>query len=64
MKVIKSYNGDCSPVWLNTNQIHNRLDNGITGFFKRVKKGWFGFTYRYGNEFYGIIKNGAVHRHS
>lgn len=60
---VKDFEGECTPVWLNTNQLHNRIDAGITGFFKRVKrakKGWFTFPYRYGDEFHGIIINGMV----
>lgn len=55
--VVKNYEGKCKPTWLNTNQVYNRFDNGITGFFKNVK-----FGIKVGKEFHGIIKSdGKVH---
>lgn len=57
---VKNFEGDCSPTWLNNNQIDNRLDGGITGFFKRVKPGFL-FKRKHGKEFHGIIRNGIVY---
>jgi len=35
---VKGFEGPCYPVWLNDNQVCNRLDRGVTGFFKLKKK--------------------------
>ena len=51
--------GYCKPTWLNTNQIYNRLDGGITGTFKLVKRWWI-FYFRIGQEFHGIIDDMIV----
>ena len=57
---VPGFEGECAVVWLNTNQVNNRFDGGITGFFRLVNKGWLGIRYRTGEEFHGIIKNGRV----
>lgn len=52
--------GPCVHTWLNRNQIYNRLDGGVTGFFRRVKL-WRGIPlYKTGPEFHGIIKGNSV----
>jgi len=61
--VVNNHTGECVPVWLNTCQFTNRMDNGVTGFFKRVKTHSFlgiKFKFRHGDEFHGIIRNGVV----
>ena len=51
------YPGPCAPVWVNQNTACHRLDGGVTGFFKLVRKRWFGLQ-KYGEEFHGIIRRG------
>lgn len=53
--LVKYFEGECSPVWLNNNLVCRRVDTRITGFFKLVKKGWFGIKYKYGKQFHGYI---------
>ena len=50
----------CAPTWLNTNTVCHRIDNGVTGFFRRIDRGLFGFK-KVGDEFHGIIRNGKVY---
>lgn len=52
--MIPGHTGLCVAVWLNRNQVANRLDQGITGFFKHVEKGWI-FYHTVGPEFHGRI---------
>jgi hypothetical protein len=53
---VRDHEGHCTPTWLNRNQVCNRLDRGVSGFFKRVRRGkWFGFWHKYGEEFHGMI---------
>lgn len=40
--------GECYPVWVNRNQVCNRLDGGVTGFFKLLTGG---------EQFHGIVWN-------
>lgn len=56
---VKGFEGTCSPTWLNTNQILNRLDQGVTGFFKLVKPSFFGLR-KTGKEFHGIINQDGI----
>ena len=57
---VPGFKGQCVPTWINNNQIDRRLDQGITGFIKLVKRwpilGWI----KHGEEFHGIIRNGIV----
>lgn len=56
------YEGPCKPTWLNRNQIDNRMDGGVSGFFKIVRKLRFlPFYVKTGREFHGIIKGGVVY---
>ncbi len=57
---VPNHNCACAPTWLNTNTVCNRLDNGITGFFRRVERGLFGYK-KVGEEFHGIIRRGVVY---
>ena len=60
---VKGFEGPCKPTWLNQNTVCNRLDNGVTGYFKLTKISTvFGipFTEGVGHEFHGIINNGIV----
>lgn len=63
MKTITStvagYEGICTPTWLNTNRVLNRLDGGVTGFFKLTRRR-FGLYWKTGEEFHGILSNGVV----
>ncbi len=63
MKILTStvtgYEGTCTPTWLNSDTTCHRLDMGITGFFKLVKKKWW-LYWTVGEEFHGIIKEGVV----
>lgn len=54
---VKGFEGPCKPTWLNKSQLYNRLDGGISGFFKLVEKK-FGFYFKIGKEFHGIIRDG------
>ena len=56
---VSGFRGLCTPVWLNKNQVCHRLDGGISGFFKMVRKRWFGWQ-KIGKEFHGIIVFGEV----
>jgi len=56
---VSGYKDLCVPVWVNKNQVYNRLDRGITGFFRLVEKRFWGYK-KIGEEFHGIIKNGNV----
>jgi len=56
---VPGYVGLCKPTWINRNQICHRIDGGITGFFKLVRKKW-GIYWRTGKEFHGIIEDGVV----
>ncbi|MCP4493152.1 MAG: hypothetical protein GY820_38510 [Gammaproteobacteria bacterium] len=63
---VEGFKGRCKPTWLNTNQIHNRIDVGITGFFRLIKTIWIfkpyiGFNKKSGKEFHGIIRGGVVY---
>ena len=57
---VPGHEGECKPVWLNRNETCNRIDGGVTGFFKLVRRR-FGIAWRYGEEFHGIIFDGAVY---
>ena len=57
---VKGFEGECRHTWLNKNQIYNRLDGGITGFFKSVKY-FLGFPFKVGKPFHGIIIGNEVH---
>jgi hypothetical protein len=63
MKILKSevngFKGECSPVWLNTSQLDNRLDGGVTGYFKLLRNTWLG-KWKTGKQFHGIIERGVV----
>lgn len=49
-----NHEGPCLPVWLNTNQVYNRLDSGVTGFFRNATE-IFPCIYRlHGKTFHGI----------
>lgn len=52
---VPGFLGICVPIWLNTNQVYNRLAGGSTGFFKLVKPSIFGTYKTFGKEFHGII---------
>ena len=52
---VEGFEGDCRPTWLNTNQVWNRLDGGVTGFFKHIKMTKIGLYVKTGKEFHGII---------
>jgi len=53
---VKRFEGLCKPIWINRNQVCHKFDNGVSGFFKLVKKK-FGFYFKTGKEFHGIIKD-------
>ncbi len=50
---VPGFKGTCKPTWLNTNQVYNRFDDGITGFFRLVNR----FGFKTGDVFHGIIKS-------
>ena len=51
----------CAPTWLNTNTVCNRLDGGVTGFFRPVERRFGLGLKKAGKEFHGIIRNGIVY---
>ena len=51
--------GECRPTWLNYNEVCHRTDQGISGFFKPVKR-ILGIPFRHGQEFHGLIRDGIV----
>ncbi len=53
---VPRHEGPCVPTWLNRNQVYNRFDGGITGYFRRVKVLWGIPFYKTGEEFHGIIR--------
>jgi len=57
---VKGHEGPCKASWLNKNQIANRMDGGVTGFFRTVRRNRFGFWRRFGPQFHGIIKFGET----
>lgn len=61
--LVPEHEGDCKPAWLNTNQLFNRLDGGVTGFFRRVERlaWWPYFAVKVGPEFHGIVRGGTVY---
>ena len=56
---VKGYEGPCKPTWINRNQLDHRFDGGVTGFFKLVKKR-FGFYFKTGKKFHGIVRDGIT----
>lgn len=56
---VKGHEGLCKPIWVNHNQVCNKFDNGVTGFFKLVKKR-FGFYLKTGEEFHGIVRSNNI----
>lgn len=58
MKIIQSnvphHRGLCTPVWLNEDKECNDIDRGKSGFFKAVRKRWFGWQ-KWGVDFHGVI---------
>lgn len=57
---VNNFEGLCKPVWINNNQVCHKFDGGITGFFRLVKKK-YGFYWKTGEEFHGILINGYVY---
>lgn len=58
---VEGFTGPCKPTWLNHNQVCQRLDGGVSGFFKAVRPVKFlGMTFwlKHGNEFHGILRWG------
>ncbi len=58
--VVPGHRGRCRPTWWNRNQVCNKFDGGVTGFFRLVHRRW-GFLVKYGPEFHGIARDGEVH---
>ena len=56
---VRRHEGLCKPAWVNRNQVCNRFDNGVTGFFKLVKRR-FGFYLKTGKEFHGIVRSNNI----
>jgi hypothetical protein len=54
---VKGFEGPCKPTWINKNQIDRKFDGGVSGFFKLVKKR-FGFYFKTGKQFHGIVRDG------
>lgn len=60
ISLVAGFEGECAPTWLNRNSVQIRIDTRVTGFFKLVKKGWFGIRYKHGTQFHGYI--GSDHK--
>lgn len=52
--LVDGFEGECLPVWLDRNIVNIRI-TGMTGYFRLIKKGWFGIKYKTGKEFHGYI---------
>jgi hypothetical protein len=59
---VPDHEGRCAATWLQGNRLINRIDGGVTGFFRQAKRGWFGFWYRTGPEFHGLLSWDGVVR--
>lgn len=55
---VPGHEGPCTAVWLNRNQVYNRIDQGISGFFRPVRKPGKFWARR--PEFHGVLRNGIV----
>ena len=56
--MVPGHEGPCASVWLNGSGLTARLDGGVTGFFRRVRRlgpVW----YSYGPEFHAIAPFGT-----
>jgi hypothetical protein len=57
---VPGHEGECAPTWLNRNSICNRIDGGVSGFFRSIVRGrWF--KRLVGREFHGLIRDGVVY---
>lgn len=53
---VPNHKGPCLLTWANRNQIDNRLDGGISGFFRKAEPTIISWVYRMtGTEFHGIV---------
>jgi hypothetical protein len=52
---VPKFEGPAVAVWLNPNRLDHRLDGGVTGFFRCVKK-IVGVWWVVGPEFHGIVR--------
>lgn len=55
---VSGHEGDCFSTWQNWNTIYNRLDGGVTGWYKCGKEIIPGVWFLYGKEFHGIVEFG------
>lgn len=53
---VPGHEGFCTAKWLNRNQVMHRFDDGITGFFRLVRRNRFGLLRCVGPDFHGIIR--------
>ena len=56
---VKGYEGPCKPTWVNRNQVCNRFDGGVSGFFRLVRKR-LGIHLKTGDQFHGIVRDGKI----
>lgn len=61
---VPNFTGQCTDVWLNTNQIDLRTNSvpEFTGFFRLTKKNWLGRLKPYGKEFHGYLGDDNIVR--
>lgn len=53
---VPKHKGECLFTWKNKNQIDNRLDGGISGFFRSVEPTFIPCVHKMkGEEFHGIV---------
>lgn len=58
MSIVPGHTGYCEAVWVNRNEVLQRLDGGVTGDFRKVVvKSWWPFYVRTGPVFHGIVRN-------
>lgn len=48
------------PVWLNKNKVHNRIDGGVTGFFREFERIMPGVYLLKGEEYHGMITENSI----
>lgn len=54
--LVPGHEGDCFFTWRNWSGLCNRLDGGVTGWYKCGKQIFPGVWYLRGKEFHGIVK--------
>lgn len=54
--IVPDHKDSCFFTWRNENQIDNRLDGGVSGFFRKAESTFIPWVYKLsGKEFHGIV---------